>query len=80
MVYGLTQVGYTTHFTYTSSDLITGDAFRKAWLKTGKLYPCVGFCDNGDGGRLQVQIVLPKSEGQIFKYKGPYTAPMPQSE
>ncbi|OBS27877.1 hypothetical protein FPOA_01819 [Fusarium poae] len=47
--------------------LSSGDAFHDDWLKNGKLYPCVGFRDDGDKDRLEVQIVLLGSRTQSFQ-------------
>ncbi|CAG2003640.1 unnamed protein product [Fusarium graminearum] len=46
-------------------------AFNNHWLKTGKLYPCVGFRDDGDGDKLQVRISLPGFKGNSFKVSKP---------
>ncbi|RGP72455.1 serine threonine phosphatase [Fusarium sporotrichioides] len=45
----------------------SGDAFADPWLNSGKLYPCVGFSDDGAGDRLEVEISLPGPEGQSFE-------------
>ncbi|KAI6770710.1 hypothetical protein HG531_009565 [Fusarium graminearum] len=47
--------------------LASGDAFRDDWLKTGKLYPCVGFRDDGYGDELKVEIVLPSSDSPSYE-------------
>ncbi|KAF0644684.1 hypothetical protein FPSE5266_11354 [Fusarium pseudograminearum] len=47
--------------------LKSGHAFGNDWLKTGKLYPCVGFRDDGDGDKLEVQINLLGSGRQTFQ-------------
>ncbi|KAK6723249.1 hypothetical protein SNK04_002100 [Fusarium graminearum] len=53
-----TGKGYRTR---NGVSLDSGDAFRDGWLKVGKLYPCVGFRDDGYGDKLKVEITLPGS-------------------
>lgn len=47
--------------------MILGNAFTSGWLKTGKLYPCVGFRDSGNGGKLQAEIALLGPGTRLFK-------------
>lgn len=58
---GSTPVRDVTHFFCTDSNLPADNAFRDDWLKIGKLYPCVGFRDDGDKDQLRVEIFLPGS-------------------
>jgi hypothetical protein len=59
-----TGKGYRTR---NGKHLDSGDAFAGPWLKIGKLYPCVGFRDDGAGDRLEVEISLPGPEGYSFE-------------
>ncbi|PTD12570.1 hypothetical protein FCULG_00004550 [Fusarium culmorum] len=54
--------------------LDSGDAFTSGWLKIGKLYPCVGFRDSGNGGKLQAEIALLGPGTRLFK------SDLPQNE
>lgn len=59
-----TGQGYRT----LNGDLLdSGNAFTSGWLKTGKLYPCVGFRDSGNGGKLQAEIALLGPGTRLFK-------------
>lgn len=53
-----TGKGYVTR---NGDRLDSDNAFRDDWLKIGKLYPCVGFRDDGDKDQLRVEIFLPGS-------------------
>ncbi|UZP34422.1 hypothetical protein NXS19_002238 [Fusarium pseudograminearum] len=54
--------------------LDSGNAFTSGWLKIGKLYPCVGFRDSGNGGKLEAEIALLGPGTRSFK------SDLPQNE